>query len=119
MIAKIIAYKVLTESNCVKKNNGLIKHLQLKQKQLFYMVSQNKGSFRLKQIEYCNIIIKVEGLSEKDSIEWDQKNNIAIAQIKLSLSSEHAVQFAVDDNAKVLLDKIKPISTGQAKDRRI
>lgn len=63
--------------------------------------------------------IKAESLNEKNSIEWEQKNNDAVAYIKLSLSNEQALQFAAKDNAKVLWDKIKSTFIDQVEDRSI
>ncbi|GBM87054.1 hypothetical protein AVEN_117906-1 [Araneus ventricosus] len=62
--------------------------------------------------------MKPEGISEKDASEWEQKNSDAVAYIKLSLSDEQALQFAAENNAKILWDKIKSTSTGQTEDRK-
>lgn len=53
--------------------------------------------------------VKAKGLSEKDSIKWDQEkiNKDAVTYIKLSLLYKQALQFAAKGNAKVLWDKIK------------
>ncbi|GFW84387.1 retrovirus-related Pol polyprotein from transposon opus [Trichonephila clavipes] len=45
---------------------------------------------------------KPEDLTRKDEMDWLTKNSDAIAYIKLSLADEQALQFAVEDNAKVL-----------------
>ncbi|GBM41948.1 hypothetical protein AVEN_118422-1 [Araneus ventricosus] len=63
--------------------------------------------------------MKPEGLSEKDAPEWEQKNCDAVAYIKLPLSDEKALQFAAENNAIILWDKIKSIFTGQTEDRKI
>lgn len=64
--------------------------------------------------------VKTEGLSEKYSIEWNQKNSDAVAYIKLPLSDEQALlQFDSNDNTQILWDKIKSTFTGQTEDRRI
>ncbi|GFT08806.1 retrovirus-related Pol polyprotein from transposon TNT 1-94 [Trichonephila clavipes] len=62
---------------------------------------------------------KPEDLTRKDEIEWLSKNSDAIAYIKLSLADEQALQFAAEDNAKVLWDKIRVTFIGRGEDRRI
>ncbi|GFT38317.1 retrovirus-related Pol polyprotein from transposon TNT 1-94 [Trichonephila clavipes] len=59
---------------------------------------------------------KPEDLTRKDEMDWITKNSDAIAYIKLSLADEQALQFAAEDNAKVLWDKIRATYMGEAKD---
>ncbi|GFW15626.1 copia protein [Trichonephila clavipes] len=52
-------------------------------------------------------------------MDWIAKNSDAIAYIKLSLADEQALQFAAEDNAKVLWDKIRATYMGEGEDRKI
>ncbi|GFW29485.1 retrovirus-related Pol polyprotein from transposon RE2 [Trichonephila clavipes] len=52
-------------------------------------------------------------------MDWITKNSDAIAYIKLSLADEQALQFAAEDNAKVLWDKIRATYIGEGEDRKI
>ncbi|GFX08543.1 retrovirus-related Pol polyprotein from transposon TNT 1-94 [Trichonephila clavipes] len=52
-------------------------------------------------------------------MEWLSKNSDAIAYIKLSLADEQALQFAAEDNAKVMWDKIRATFISQGEDRKI
>ncbi|GFU93623.1 retrovirus-related Pol polyprotein from transposon TNT 1-94 [Trichonephila clavipes] len=52
-------------------------------------------------------------------MDWITKNSDAIAYIKLSLADEQALQFAAEDNAKVLWAKIRAIYIGEGEDRKI
>ncbi|GFV17824.1 retrovirus-related Pol polyprotein from transposon TNT 1-94 [Trichonephila clavipes] len=52
-------------------------------------------------------------------MDWITKNSDAIAYIKLSLADEQALQFAAEDNAKVLWDKIRATYMGEGEDRKI
>jgi hypothetical protein len=78
-----------------------------------------KAALSLKRLDSVINDAKPENLSEKDSNNWDQKNSDAVAYIKLSLSDEQALQFATEENAKILWEKIKSTFTGQAEDRKI
>ncbi|GFX07346.1 retrovirus-related Pol polyprotein from transposon TNT 1-94 [Trichonephila clavipes] len=62
---------------------------------------------------------KPEDLTRKDEMDWITKNSDAIAYIKLSLADEQALQFAAEDNAKVLWDKIRATYMGEGEDRKI
>ncbi|GFU47773.1 retrovirus-related Pol polyprotein from transposon TNT 1-94 [Trichonephila clavipes] len=62
---------------------------------------------------------KPEDLTRKDEMDWITKNSDAIAYIKLSLADEQALQFAAEDNAKVLWDKIRATYIGEGEDRKI
>ncbi|GFU98244.1 retrovirus-related Pol polyprotein from transposon TNT 1-94 [Trichonephila clavipes] len=55
----------------------------------------------------------------KDEIEWQTKNLDATSYIKISLADEQVLQFAAEDNAKVLWDKIKATFIGRDEDRKI
>ncbi|GFV70530.1 retrovirus-related Pol polyprotein from transposon TNT 1-94 [Trichonephila clavipes] len=52
-------------------------------------------------------------------MDWITKNSDAIAYIKLSLADEQALQFAAEDNVKVLWDKIRATYMGEGEDRKI
>ncbi|GBM62170.1 Retrovirus-related Pol polyprotein from transposon TNT 1-94 [Araneus ventricosus] len=78
-----------------------------------------QAALSLKRLDSVTTQMKPEGLSEKDALEWEQKNSDAVAYIKLSLSDEQALQFAAENNAKILCDKIKSTFTGQTEDRKI
>nr|GBN20086.1 Retrovirus-related Pol polyprotein from transposon TNT 1-94 [Araneus ventricosus] len=78
-----------------------------------------QAALSLKRLDSVTTQMKPEGLSEKDALEWEQKNSDAVAYIKLSLSDEQALQFAAENNAKILWDKIKSTFTGQTEDRKI
>ncbi|GFU00963.1 retrovirus-related Pol polyprotein from transposon TNT 1-94 [Trichonephila clavipes] len=62
---------------------------------------------------------KPEDLTRKDEMDWITKNSDAIAYIKLSLADEQVLQFAAEDNAKVLWDKIRATYMGEGEDRKI
>ncbi|GFV88615.1 retrovirus-related Pol polyprotein from transposon TNT 1-94 [Trichonephila clavipes] len=64
-------------------------------------------------------IDKPEDLTRKDEMDWITKNSDAIAYIKLSLADEQALQFAAEDNVKVLWDKIRATYMGEGEDRKI
>ncbi|GBM29160.1 Retrovirus-related Pol polyprotein from transposon TNT 1-94 [Araneus ventricosus] len=78
-----------------------------------------QAALSLKWLDSVTTQMKPEGLSEKDALEWEQNNSDAVAYIKLSLSDEQALQFAAQNNAKILWDKIKSTFTGQTEDRKI
>ncbi|GBO22173.1 Retrovirus-related Pol polyprotein from transposon TNT 1-94 [Araneus ventricosus] len=78
-----------------------------------------QAALSLKRLDSVTTQMKPEGLSEKDALECEQKNSDAVAYIKLSLSDEQALQFAAENNAKILWDKIKSTFTGQTEDRKI
>ncbi|GFW51422.1 retrovirus-related Pol polyprotein from transposon TNT 1-94 [Trichonephila clavipes] len=61
-----------------------------------------KAALSLKRLDSLIINKKPEDLTRNDEIEWQSKNLDAISYIKLSLADEQALQFAAEDNAKVL-----------------
>ncbi|GBN18731.1 hypothetical protein AVEN_77588-1 [Araneus ventricosus] len=61
----------------------------------------------------------VAGLEGKALSDWSTKNEDAVSYVKLSLSDEQALQYANEDNAKTLWEKINSNFTGQAEDRKI
>ncbi|GFW55796.1 retrovirus-related Pol polyprotein from transposon TNT 1-94 [Trichonephila clavipes] len=61
-----------------------------------------KATLSLKRLDSLILNEKPEDLTHKAEIEWLSKNSDAIAYIKLSLADEQALQFAAEDNAKVL-----------------
>ncbi|GFV85924.1 retrovirus-related Pol polyprotein from transposon TNT 1-94 [Trichonephila clavipes] len=78
-----------------------------------------KDAFSLKRLDSLMINEKPGDLSHKDDIEWQSKNLDAISYNKLSLADEQALQFAAEDNAKVLWDKIRATFIGRGEDRKI
>ncbi|GBL95367.1 hypothetical protein AVEN_154778-1 [Araneus ventricosus] len=78
-----------------------------------------QAALSLKRLDSVTTQMKPEGLNEKDALEWEQKNSDTVAYIKLSLSDEQALQFAAENNAKILWDKIKFTFTGHTEDRKI
>ncbi|GFX59474.1 retrovirus-related Pol polyprotein from transposon TNT 1-94 [Trichonephila clavipes] len=78
-----------------------------------------KAALRLKRLDSLILNEKPEGLTRKDEMDWITKNSDAIAYIKLSLADEQALQFAVEDNVKVLWDKIRATYIGECEDRKI
>ncbi|GBN50171.1 hypothetical protein AVEN_200459-1 [Araneus ventricosus] len=62
---------------------------------------------------------KPVGLEGKALSDWTTKNEDAVSYVKLSLYDEQAFQYANEDNAKTLWERIKSNFTGQAEDRRI
>ncbi|KAF8770370.1 Retrovirus-related Pol polyprotein like [Argiope bruennichi] len=78
-----------------------------------------QAALSLKRLDSVISAVKPDNRSEKDAAEWNQKNSDAVAYIKLSLSDEQALQFAAEENAKILWDKIKSTFMGQAEDRKI
>ncbi|GFW97294.1 retrovirus-related Pol polyprotein from transposon TNT 1-94 [Trichonephila clavipes] len=75
-----------------------------------------KAALSLKRLAPLILEEKPEDLTRKDEMDWITKNSDAIAYIKLSLADEQALQFAAEDNAKVLWDKIRATYMGEAKD---
>ncbi|GFV88162.1 retrovirus-related Pol polyprotein from transposon TNT 1-94 [Trichonephila clavipes] len=75
--------------------------------------------FWVRLASLANLKRKPEDPSRKDEIEWLSKNSDTITYLKLSLVNEQALQFAAEDNAKVLWDKIRATFIGQGKDRKI
>ncbi|GFT44709.1 retrovirus-related Pol polyprotein from transposon TNT 1-94 [Trichonephila clavipes] len=75
-----------------------------------------KAALSLKRLDPLILEEKSEDLTRKDEMDWIAKNSDAIAYIKLSLADEQALQFAAEDNAKVLWDKIRATCIGEAKD---
>ncbi|GFT62966.1 retrovirus-related Pol polyprotein from transposon TNT 1-94 [Trichonephila clavipes] len=78
-----------------------------------------KAALSLKRLVPLILEEKPEDLTRKDEMDWITKNSDAIAYIKLSLADEQALQFAAEDNAKVLWDKIRAIYMGEGEDRKI
>lgn len=66
------------------------------------MKPKNKSCFKFIKSGLCYIRSKTEGLSENDSKESDEKNRDVVAYIKLSLSDEQMLQFATEENTKLL-----------------
>lgn len=77
------------------------------------MVIENKSSFNLKKTGLISDV-KIEELS--DSKQWVTKTGDAVAYIK---SQQQVLQFATEENKKMLWEKIKSTFTGELKDRRI
>ncbi|XP_055924564.1 uncharacterized protein LOC129956659 [Argiope bruennichi] len=82
-------------------------------------VNKSRAALSLKRLDSVISAVKPDNLSEKDAAEWNQKNSDVVAYIKLSLSDEQALQFAAEENSKILWDKIKSTFMGQAEDRKI
>ncbi|GFT06030.1 retrovirus-related Pol polyprotein from transposon TNT 1-94 [Trichonephila clavipes] len=78
-----------------------------------------KAALSLKRLDPLILEEKPEDLTRKDEMDWIAKNSDAIAYIKLSLADEQALQFAAEDNAKVLWDKIRATYIGEGEDRKI
>ncbi|GFU10715.1 RBR-type E3 ubiquitin transferase [Trichonephila clavipes] len=78
-----------------------------------------KAALSLQRLDSLILNEKPEDLTRKDGIDWLSKNSDAIAYIKLSLADEQALQFAAEDNAKVLWDKIRATYIGDGEDRKI
>ncbi|GFU75939.1 retrovirus-related Pol polyprotein from transposon TNT 1-94 [Trichonephila clavipes] len=78
-----------------------------------------KAALSLKRLVSLILEEKPEDLTRKDEMDWITKNSDAIAYIKLSLADEQALQFAAEDNAKVLWDKIRATYIGEGEDRKI
>ncbi|GFW21804.1 retrovirus-related Pol polyprotein from transposon TNT 1-94 [Trichonephila clavipes] len=78
-----------------------------------------KAALSLKRLVPLILEEKPEDLTRKDEMDWIAKNSDAIACIKLSLADEQALQFAAEDNAKVLWDKIRATYMGEGEDRKI
>ncbi|GFX33253.1 retrovirus-related Pol polyprotein from transposon TNT 1-94 [Trichonephila clavipes] len=78
-----------------------------------------KAALSLKRLVPLILEEKPEDLTRKDEMDWIAKNSDAIAYIKLSLADEQALQFAAEDNAKVLWDKIRATYMGEGEDRKI
>ncbi|GFW25457.1 retrovirus-related Pol polyprotein from transposon TNT 1-94 [Trichonephila clavipes] len=78
-----------------------------------------KAALSLKRLDSLILNEKPEDLTRKDEMDWITKNSDAITYIKLSLADEQALQFAAEDNAKVLWDKIRATYIGEGEDRKI
>ncbi|GFV09483.1 retrovirus-related Pol polyprotein from transposon TNT 1-94 [Trichonephila clavipes] len=78
-----------------------------------------KAALSLKRLTPLILEEKPEDLTRKDEMDWIAKNSDAIAYIKLSLADKQALQFAAEDNAKVLWDKIRATYRGEGEDRKI
>ncbi|GFT64794.1 retrovirus-related Pol polyprotein from transposon TNT 1-94 [Trichonephila clavipes] len=78
-----------------------------------------KAALSLKRLDPLILEEKPEDLTRKDEMDWIAKNSDAIAYIKLSLADEQALQFAAEDNAKVLWDKFRATYIGEGEDRKI
>ncbi|GFV87022.1 retrovirus-related Pol polyprotein from transposon TNT 1-94 [Trichonephila clavipes] len=77
-----------------------------------------KTGQNLRELKLSRKEDKPEDLTRKDEMDWITKNSDAIAYIKLSLADEQALQFAAEDNAKVLWDKIRATYMGEGEDRK-
>ncbi|XP_032687577.1 uncharacterized protein LOC116851849 [Odontomachus brunneus] len=60
-----------------------------------------------------------ENAEQKTRIEWETKNKETVAYIRLHLSDEQALQFATENEAKLLWIKIKNAYAGAAEDQKI
>ncbi|GFT12358.1 retrovirus-related Pol polyprotein from transposon TNT 1-94 [Trichonephila clavipes] len=78
-----------------------------------------KAALSLKRLDSLILNEKPEDLTRKDEIEWLSKNSDAVAYIKLSLADERVLQFAAEDNVKVLWDKIRATFILRGEDREI
>ncbi|GFV39265.1 retrovirus-related Pol polyprotein from transposon TNT 1-94 [Trichonephila clavipes] len=78
-----------------------------------------KAALSLKRLDSLILNEKPEVLTRKDEMDWITKNSDAIAYIKLSLADEQALQFAAEDNTKVLWDKIRATYIGEGEDQKI
>ncbi|GFX99591.1 retrovirus-related Pol polyprotein from transposon TNT 1-94 [Trichonephila clavipes] len=79
-----------------------------------------KAALSLKRLDSLIINEKSEDLTRKDEIEWQSKTLDTISYIKLSLADEQALQFAAEDNAKVLWDKkLKRLSSAEMKTEKL
>ncbi|GFU28992.1 retrovirus-related Pol polyprotein from transposon TNT 1-94 [Trichonephila clavipes] len=78
-----------------------------------------KAALSLKSLDSLIINEKPGDLSRKEESEWESKNLDAVSYIKLSLADEQALQFAVEDNAKVWWDKIRATFIGRGEDRKM
>ncbi|GFT07800.1 retrovirus-related Pol polyprotein from transposon TNT 1-94 [Trichonephila clavipes] len=80
-----------------------------------------KAALSLRRLDSLIINEKPEVLTRKVEIEWHSKNLDVISYItsKLSLADEQALQFAAEDNTKVLWDKIRVTFIGRGEDRKI
>ncbi|GFX65855.1 retrovirus-related Pol polyprotein from transposon TNT 1-94 [Trichonephila clavipes] len=78
-----------------------------------------KATLCLKRLDSLVLGEKPEDLTRKDEMDWITKNSDAIAYIKLSLADEQALQFAAEDNAKVMWDKIRATYISEGEDRKI
>ncbi|GFV05561.1 retrovirus-related Pol polyprotein from transposon TNT 1-94 [Trichonephila clavipes] len=72
-----------------------------------------KAALSLKILDSLTINEKPGDLCRKDEIEYQTKKLDAVSYIKLSLADEQALQFAVEDNAKVLWNKIRATFIGR------
>ncbi|GFW62650.1 retrovirus-related Pol polyprotein from transposon TNT 1-94 [Trichonephila clavipes] len=78
-----------------------------------------KAALSLKRLDSLILNEKPDDLTRKDEIEWLSNNSDAIAYIKLPLADEQALQFAAEDNAIVVWDKIRATFIGRGEDRKI
>ncbi|GFX27392.1 retrovirus-related Pol polyprotein from transposon TNT 1-94 [Trichonephila clavipes] len=78
-----------------------------------------KAALSLKRLHSLIINEKPADLSHKDEIAWQSKNLDAVSYIKLSLADKQALQFAAEDNAKVLWDQIRATFIGRSEDHQI
>ncbi|GFW71701.1 retrovirus-related Pol polyprotein from transposon TNT 1-94 [Trichonephila clavipes] len=78
-----------------------------------------KAALSLKRLDSLILNEKPEDLTRKDEMDWITKNSDAIAYIMLSLADEQTLQFAAEDNAKVLCDKIRATYIGEGENRKI
>ncbi|GBM30854.1 Retrovirus-related Pol polyprotein from transposon TNT 1-94 [Araneus ventricosus] len=85
----------------------------------FIWALKMKAALSLKRLFSVIENEKPVGLEGKALSDWSTKNEDAVSYVKLSLSDEQALQYASEDNAKTLWEKIKSNFTGQAEDRKI
>ncbi|GFX43839.1 retrovirus-related Pol polyprotein from transposon TNT 1-94 [Trichonephila clavipes] len=85
----------------------------------FIWVLKMKTALSVKRLDSLIINKKPGDLSRKDEIEWQTKNLDTISHIKLSLADEQTLQFAAEDNVKVLWDKIRAAFNSRGEDRKI
>ncbi|GFU23085.1 retrovirus-related Pol polyprotein from transposon TNT 1-94 [Trichonephila clavipes] len=78
-----------------------------------------KAALSLKRLDPLILEEKPEDLTRRDEMDWIAKNSDALAYIMLSLADEQALQFAAEDNAKMLWDKIRATYIGEGEDRKI
>ncbi|GFY27844.1 retrovirus-related Pol polyprotein from transposon TNT 1-94 [Trichonephila clavipes] len=88
-------------------------------KNYFIWELKTKAALSLKRLDSLIKNEKPRNLSCKDEIGWQTENLYTISYIKLSLADEQALQFAAEDNAKVLWDTIRVTFIGRGEDRKI
>ncbi|GBN15259.1 hypothetical protein AVEN_229820-1 [Araneus ventricosus] len=78
----------------------------------FIRALKMKAALSLKRLFLVIESEKPIGLEGKALSDWTTKNADAVSYIKLSLSDEQVLQYAIEDNAKTLWEKIKSNFTG-------